>query len=86
LVEGHHDLLAHGSLEGLGTCREHIGDALGVVPLVRGDEGDGIADCDIGERRLENHRALGSLVEHLDLVVGGQSRAGNEAENGNCQL
>jgi len=76
LVDGEGDRLADLALEGLRALRDHAVDAGRVVALVGGHEGDGVAGSGLDVVRLEDHDAVGALVEHLHLMVGRMRGAG----------
>jgi hypothetical protein len=83
LVESDRDVLVHLAEERRGVGRQHAFDRLGIVTLAGGDELHGVAGLDLDQRGLEDHRALGSLVEHLHLDLGGAGGA-REQKRGGC--
>lgn len=51
-----------------------------VVALVGGHEVDHVARLGFYESRLEDHRPCLTLVQHLDLILGGKASAGQGKE------
>jgi hypothetical protein len=84
LGESDDHFLAHGAFEIFGALGQHALDGLGIMALVGGQEGHGVSRRDLRQGRLEHHDAIGTLIEHLHLEVGGESWRGSQCDNRDC--
>ena len=76
-----HIVLVDLAFELFGAFRDHILDGFDIMSFVHRNKGDRVAGIGLDIGRLENHGALGALVEHMNFDIFGKSGGSQHGED-----